>query len=479
MAARNIRPRVLSAVYELGTFTISELCRTAGLTDRDQAYSQLKQLKQLGFVEHKTLRATGAHAPLKQYRLVSDETRRAQFTQELTAYRITPPDPAESELAKVALEDAEQRLSKIERTLTELSDHRPGDAIERLDVLAAEFETAKTNLETAKLEYGSSVSAEVTPGHPLIRISERWRNADARLKALRESLEGAGKKIDLGEFARAVARGMRPAIFVGSGGSLYYALQKLIERLALEFGEAYRAPMEVLFDEIRADPRHPFTPVFRNAVRTSNRDVLFDVFQALNKIDSPWWRFNVENACYLKTSKLHTRNWLKAYASVRDQIQVGRDPASRVSSASAFKVYSYALEKLTEETYLDVTKGQCVSLVSPSEIGFLGASEIVRPTLLSGSTLKSLNCTFLDPNDVLHTYGPIANEVVYWQGAPGLRVAACLGMWGLPLGRKMSKITAALKEQRGLLILQGKPPELAAKAAAALQAKEIGECVGG
>jgi hypothetical protein len=52
-------------------------------------------------------------------------------------------------------------------------------------------------------------------------------------------------------------------------------------------------------------------------------------------------------------------------------------------------------------------------------------------------------------------------------------------MWGFPLEHKMSKITAALKEQRGLLILQGKTPELAADAEAALQAKEIGECVGG
>jgi hypothetical protein len=479
MAARNIRPRVLSAVYELGTFTVSELCHTAGLTDRDQAYSQLKQLKQLGFVEQKTLRATGAHAPLKQYRLVSDEMRRAQFNQELAAYRITPPEPAESELAKAALEDAEQGVSKIERTVSELSKDRPRDASERLEVLAAEFETAKTNLDTARLEYGSSVSAEATPGHPLIRISERWRKADSRRKELQESLEGAKQKIDFGQFARAVARAMSPAILVGSGDSLYNTLQNLIERLVLEWGEAYRAPMEVLLDEIRSDPQHPFTPVFRNAVRTSNRDVLFDVFQALNKIDSPWWRFNIENACYIKTSKLHTRNWLKAYASVRDRIQVGRDPASGVGPISAFKVYSYALEKLTEEAYLDITQGQCVSLVSPLEIGFLGASEIVRPTLLSGSTLKSLNCTFLDPKDVLHTYGPIANEVVYWQGAPGLRVAACLGMWGFPLEHKMSKITAALKEQRGLLILQGKTPELAADAEAALQAKEIGECVGG
>ncbi len=477
MATRNIRPRVLTAVYELGTFTIAELCRTAGLTDRDQAYSQLNELKKRGFVEQKTLPATGAHAPLKEYRLVSEKNRRAEFAQQLAAYRIVPLDPAESELAKAALEEAEQGLAAIDRNLSELDRDRPKNAGERLDALDAEFETAKTNIETAQLEYGTSVSPEATPGHPLIRISERWRNADAKRKKLRGALENVEEKIDFGQIAREAARAMSASIIMGAGASISMGsgrcVQRFAQKLPRDLTDAYRAPFEVLLDEIRADPQHPFTPVFRYAVRTSDRDVLFYVVQAFNKVDFPWWRFNIENASYLKTSRLRTRNWLKAYGALRKQILVGRDPAS------AFKVYSYILDNLTKEAYLDVTKGQCVSLVSPSEIGFLGASEIVRPTLLSGSTLKPLDCTFLDPNDVLHTYGPIANDILNWQGAPCLRVAACLGMWGLPLEDKMSKITTALKRQRGLLIIQGKTPELAPDAVAALQAKEIGECVGG
>jgi len=62
---------------------------------------------------------------------------------------------------------------------------------------------------------------------------------------------------------------------------------------------------------------------------------------------------------------------------------------------------------------------------------------------------------------------------VIWGCAPGLRVAACLGMWGLPLEGKMSKITTALKRRRGLLIIQGKAPDLAPDALAVREAEHL------
>jgi len=117
VAARNIRPRVLTAVYELGTFTVSELCRAAGLADRNQAYSQLDRLEERGFLEKKTVPAGARHAPFKQYTLVSDPVKRSEFAQEITAYRPLLPVQAESELGRLAIEEAQQELDRAEKSL--------------------------------------------------------------------------------------------------------------------------------------------------------------------------------------------------------------------------------------------------------------------------------------------------------------------------------------------------------------------------
>ena len=117
MATRNVRPRVLTAINDLGTFTIAELCRAAGLTDRNQAYAQLDRLRERGFLEQKTLPASGPYAPLKQYTLVSDQEKRSEFAGELAAYRPSPPVWAESELATLALEEAQRELDGIDRSL--------------------------------------------------------------------------------------------------------------------------------------------------------------------------------------------------------------------------------------------------------------------------------------------------------------------------------------------------------------------------
>src|SRR5438067_1968954 len=112
MATRNVRPRVLTAIYELGTFTVSELCRAAGLTDRNQAYGQLDRLEERGFLEKKTVPAGASHAPLKQYTLVSDPVKRSEFAGEMAAYRPSPPIQIESELGKLAIEDAQRDLEQ-------------------------------------------------------------------------------------------------------------------------------------------------------------------------------------------------------------------------------------------------------------------------------------------------------------------------------------------------------------------------------
>ena len=96
MATRNVRPRVLTAINDLGTFTISELCRAAGLTDRNQAYAQLDRLRKRGFLEQKTLPASGRHAPLKQYTLVLDQAKRSEFAAELEEEEAHAGDPGDA-----------------------------------------------------------------------------------------------------------------------------------------------------------------------------------------------------------------------------------------------------------------------------------------------------------------------------------------------------------------------------------------------
>ncbi len=474
MATRNVRPRVLTAINDLGTFTISELCRAAGLADRNQAYSQLDRLKKRGFVEEKTLPPSGSHAPLKQYSLVSDAGIRSEFAAELTAYRPSAPDWSESGLARAALEEAKEGLEKIEQSLAEMEGMRGKEAEERLAALDTEFETAWTNIATAELEYGEVASKEKTPSHPVVRIAERWREADAKRKELKTALEESSVTVDWAPMLRTTARALNQLISANHASlSSRSRMEILIRKISRSLNDENRAQVEVLLDEIRADHKYPFAPVFRHALRSGDAKVLFDVVHILKNVDLAWWKYNEANTCYLKTSTLRTKIWLAAYEALREQILFRRE--------MQFKVYSYALESLTKDIYLDVTKDQCVSLVSPREIGFLGVSEIVRSTLIieSGNMLKPLDCTFLNPNDSLYAYGPIANDVACWQGAPDLRVAACLGMWGLPLDGKLSKITKPLKNNRGLLIMQGEVPGLTGDAATILKAEKIGECVHG
>ena len=214
MATRNVRPRVLTAINDLGTFTISELCRAAGLTDRNQAYAQLDRLRDRGFVEQKTLPASGRHAPLKQYTLVSDREKRSEFARELAAYRASPPVWAESELAKLALEEAHGDLDRIDQSLLGIEERGGDDAEKQLDALDAEFDTALTNIKTAQLEYAGVAGQEKTSLHPVVRIAERWQQADAKRKELRIALEKP-EAVDWAPMLRKAARAVNALSLAG------------------------------------------------------------------------------------------------------------------------------------------------------------------------------------------------------------------------------------------------------------------------
>ena len=470
MTARNIRPRVLTAVYELGTFTVSELCRAAGLADRNQAYSQLDRLEERGFLEKKTVPAGARHAPFKQYTLVSDPVKRSEFAQEITAYRPLLPVQAESELGRLAIQEAQQELDRAEKSLAAIEGTTGKEAQTQVAEAGAELASAWTNIETAQLEYDGAANPEMR--QVIAGLTERWQSAEEKRKELADKLErhtAVNWALLLRTAARAVndlASAANPAW--GSGEQVAFLSKRLFPARKKE---AYRVPIEVLLGEIRADQKYPFVPVFRHALRTGDADVLFEIVRILNKIDLAWWNYNRENTCYLKTDKLRTKDWLRAYKALK-----GRIP---FSPKEPFKVYSCALERLTRDLYLEVTGGPSISLVSSHEIPFLGTSEVIQPTLIveAGSMLEPLECGFLNPKEPLYAYGPIANDIACWQGAPDLRVAACLGMWGLPLDEQLQKITKPLKSNRGLLVVQGRDPELTPEATMVLDAQEIAECL--
>ena len=100
--------------------------------------------------------------------------------------------------------------------------------------------------------------------------------------------------------------------------------------------------------------------------------------------------------------------------------------------------------------YRKLTRNHCVSLVSSREIDFLGLAESVRPTLFIDreNTLEALECSFLKPESSLYAYGPIASDVTSWQGAPSLRVAACLGPWAFGLGDWSPESSAQRRKPR-------------------------------
>ncbi|HEY1216501.1 MAG TPA: helix-turn-helix domain-containing protein, partial [Bryobacteraceae bacterium] len=291
MAARNIRPRVLTAVYELGTFTVSELCRAAGLADRNQAYSQLDRLEERGFLEKKTVPAGARHAPFKQYTLVSDPVKRSEFAQEMTAYRPSPPIQEESELGRLALDEAQQELDRAEKSLAAIEGTRGKEAQTQVAEAGAELASAWTNIETAQLEYDGAANPEKR--QVIAGLTERWQRAEEKRKESADKLErqtAVNWALLLRTAARAVndlASAANPAW--GSGEQVAFLSKRLFPARKKE---AYRVPIEVLLDEIRADQKYPFVPVFRHALRTGDADVLFEIVRILNKIDLAWWNYN-------------------------------------------------------------------------------------------------------------------------------------------------------------------------------------------
>lgn len=449
MASRNIRSRVLAAVLELDAFTVPDLCRAAGLT-RTQAYPQLQRLKAQGFLGNEQLQAVSAHRPLTFYKLKPDEAKRWELARELSEYRLPEPQRT-SGLAAAALEAAHQTLDRIDREL-DAAEGDPQANGERVAILDDAFNSARSDIGTALLE-----SREEHTTRPLA-VEERFREVSGRRDRVKEVLERrAQPRLAVADLLRAAADIIGDALSAPEPviADVGHAALTGIRAIAT-FSAASRIAREMLVDAIAANPERPFESVFRGACRTGDPKLVEAVLDGMSGLNIPWLRFDLENARYLLTRQLNELTWLAACRGVELDT-----PTITGQQLAPLGLYSCAVRHLTEGAYEQLTKNRRVSVVSPQQVDFLGPSEQVRPTLLvgSGERLESLDCSFLNPVEKLYAYGPIANQVGHWQGAPPLRVAACLGSWGLPISARLTQITESLRNDRGLLVVQQEQPE--------------------
>ena len=89
-------------------------------------------------------------------------------------------------MPEAALAEANAALSGVEAVLNTLDKSRD---ISKLQELDSRMDNARTEIGTALLEYGNTVSEEETPTHPVIVARNRWRSLDRRLQKLKAERE--------------------------------------------------------------------------------------------------------------------------------------------------------------------------------------------------------------------------------------------------------------------------------------------------
>src|SRR5262249_44593519 len=219
------------------TFTVPQLCEAAGLKNRDQAYSQIDRLRD--YLVQEQLPAEGRrHRPLTLYHLTTDPEKREEFTREVLRYRPQWKPATDEAVAKELLERSNVSLDALEQSLAgarQLED--PASAVRQLHELDGVVATTETDIATALREYGESVSAESTPGHPAIAAKNRLQKvAQARQEMETELVSKADNKAKAkaaAEFAVQAAHAMADQIRdidrigVAGGRTLYQTIRRL------------------------------------------------------------------------------------------------------------------------------------------------------------------------------------------------------------------------------------------------------------
>ncbi len=452
MASRNVRPRVLAAISELEAFTVPDLVQAAGLADRKTAYAQLGKLSKEGLLDEELLPPAGNHRPLTLYRLKSGNAVRTQLATELAGYRLPAKATPSMGLAETAVAEANGALSEVEAGLDAAG--RGTLELSKLKSLDALLESARTDIGTALLEYGSAVSEEKTPAHPVIVTRSRWRLLDERLKRL----EAEGEvRFQVQPWLRKAATVAASALFSRAGlppmvGAMMGALfaQEMASKIA-HLRKTARPAAEILLDELRAEKDHPWVPLLRSACRLTDADLLLTLLGAFLQGGEPWVAYDNESAHYLLTKHLRSKEWLRAFESVRGRLCEPRDPGK-----TRIGLYSFESGQLDPDKYMALTKDCRVSLVTNTEVPFLGFAEPVRPTLMMerGQAFETLDCEFLRPDASLYAYGPLIHDLRCFPGAPALRVAGSLGVWGVPLQQYLNALVKTFEDDRCLLVVQ-------------------------
>jgi hypothetical protein len=451
MASHNVRPRVLAAISELEAFTVPDLVQAAGLPDRKVAYAQLSKLSKEGLLEERLLPPIGNHRPLTSYRLKSDYAVRERLATELASYR--PPTKAMQSvgLAEAAIAEANTALSEIEATLDMVVKGK--SELSGLKSLDSLLDSARTDIGTALLEYGTTVSEEKTPAHPVMVARTRWRQLDEKLKKLRSEGE---IRFQVQPWLRDVAAGVASALISGVGvpptvGAVIATLfTKEMASTIAGLRKPARPAAEVLLDELRGEKDYPWVPLLRSACRLTDADILLKLLGAFLQVGE-WVAYDNESALYLLTKQLRQKEWLTAYESIR-----GRLCELREREKTRTSLYSFESSQLDPDKYMALTKNCRVSVIANTELPFLGFSELVRPTLMMdrGKTFETLDCEFLRPGASLHAYGPLIHDLRCLPGAPALRVAGSLGIWGVSLQKHLHAVIESFENGRSLLVIQ-------------------------
>ncbi len=180
MASRTIRPRVMAAVWNLGTFTVPDLCQAAGLTDRNKAYAQIKRLTDEGFLDRQQLPSGGRHRGLTLYKLTMEDDKRENFAQQLLQYR--PPQRIISSLAlaEVSLTEALSALDKIDALLMQAqNNHLIINKEQILEDVAVLLESTEADIRTALLELDDNSEDKGNSSHLVKLARSRWLGAKA------------------------------------------------------------------------------------------------------------------------------------------------------------------------------------------------------------------------------------------------------------------------------------------------------------
>ncbi len=445
MAKHDVRPRVLSAAYELRTFTVAELQDAAHLENRAQADFQIAHLARQGYLEKETLPPQGKRG-IKRYRLTANEERLQELVEVIARMQIRPRPSAA--LSNAAIQMAERSLERAEFDLLELEKSDVSEFETKLAPIDRILEDAKTNLGTALLELGGEVSEEKTPDHPAILAALRWRTLIAERNRLSSKVgEAKEQRVVIGQYAVHAAKAVARVAF----GAL---LAKLV--VPDVWRSINRLPQTALRDVIRDQFEGATIDVLLGVLvdivcKTGDPIVASEVFKALKKIDLPWWKYN--ERCY---RYLIDNTGFEAVVESLEQLHRNTERKIDFFGPKTGVLGTYVCEpgQLTEKIYLDLSRDLRLAIISPQVVPYLSLSEGLDSTLLAGSELTdAVNASFLKPERHLRAYGFLNRSLRYWQGPPEVRAVGCLSGLGMKFNRvTLERIGHQLGESRELIV---------------------------